>query len=101
MPIYDYKCSKCGLTFEAFVKINDPPILCPYCGSPEITKLITAPAFHIKEDRATPRIEKRIKEYLKEGNISGAMRFADRASSMVKSDKVHRIADRLHQKTGK
>ena len=101
MPIYDYECAKCGSIFEAIVKRGEDPSPCPDCGSRESIKLITAPAFHIKEDRATVRIEKRVKGYLKEGNISGAVRFADDAASMVKSDKVQRIADKLHQKTGK
>jgi putative FmdB family regulatory protein len=100
MPIYDYECAKCGLIFEAIVSRGEDPPTCPDCGSHESKKLITAPAFHIKEDRATARIEKRVKGYLKNGNISGAMRFADEAASMAKSDKVQRIADKLHQKTG-
>ncbi|MBW2163595.1 MAG: zinc ribbon domain-containing protein [Deltaproteobacteria bacterium] len=100
MPIYDYECAKCGLIFEAIVRRGEDPSPCPDCGSRESKKLITAPAFHIKEDRATARIEKRVKGYLKDGNIPGAMRFADEAASMVKSDKVQRISDKLHQKTG-
>jgi putative FmdB family regulatory protein len=100
MPIYDYECAKCGLIFEAIVGRGEDPPTCPNCGSYESKKLITASAFHIKEDRATARIEKRVKGYLKDGNISGAMRFADKAASMVKSDRVQRIADKLHEKTG-
>jgi putative FmdB family regulatory protein len=101
MPIYDYECTRCGLIFEAIVCRDEDPPPCPDCGSRESKKLIAAPAFHIKEDRATARIEKRVKGYLKDGNISGAMRFADKAASMVKSDKVQRIAEKLHEKTGK
>jgi len=101
MPIYDYECANCGLIFEVIAGRGEDPPTCPGCGSCESKKLIAAPAFHIKEDRATPCIEERVKGYLKDGNISGAMRFADKAASMVKSDKVQRIADKLHQKTGK
>jgi hypothetical protein len=58
-------------------------------------------AICVREDRATPRIEKRVKDYLKDGKVSDAVRFADKAASMVKSDKVKRIAGRLHEKMGK
>lgn len=34
MPIYDYRCEKCG-RFEAKQKITDDPLAaCPECGSP-------------------------------------------------------------------
>jgi hypothetical protein len=36
-----------------------------------------------------------------DGKVKDAVRFADKASSMVKSDKVKQIADKLHQKSGK
>jgi putative FmdB family regulatory protein len=33
MPTYEYECSKCSHTFEAFQSINDEPIKkCPKCG---------------------------------------------------------------------
>lgn len=101
MPLYEYECGNCGSIFEAIVKVggNVPP--CPTCGSDETRKLITAPAFHIKENRTTARIGKRVKDYLKDGKVSDAMRFADKAASMVKSDKVKQIADKLHQKAGR
>ncbi len=39
MPIYEYKCSKCG-TFETVQKITDEPLkVCPTCGQP-VKKLI-------------------------------------------------------------
>jgi hypothetical protein len=63
--------------------------------------LIGAPAFHVKVDHATRRIEKRVKDYLKDGKVSDAVRFADKAASTVKSEKVKHIAEKLHQKTGK
>lgn len=34
MPTYDYKCIKCGNTFEQFHGINErPQVVCPKCGS--------------------------------------------------------------------
>ncbi|RKX85693.1 MAG: zinc ribbon domain-containing protein [Spirochaetes bacterium] len=41
MPTYQYECTKCGYTFEAFQKITDEPVkLCPKCGSP-VKRLIS------------------------------------------------------------
>ena len=101
MPFYEYECTKCGSTFEVMLRIGGSPPPCPSCGSNESRKLVAAPAIQVRGNRATARIEKRVKDYLKDGKISDATRFADKAASMVKSDKVKRIADKLHQKTGK
>lgn len=32
MPIYDYKCSRCGVTEERVAKVDDHIVVCP-CGS--------------------------------------------------------------------
>jgi len=41
MPTYQYECTKCGYTFEAFQKITDKPVkVCPKCGSP-VKRLIS------------------------------------------------------------
>lgn len=43
MPIYEYKCGKCGHTFEVMQKVSDPPILtCTKCLGP--TSKIISPA---------------------------------------------------------
>jgi putative FmdB family regulatory protein len=48
MPLYEYKCSKCGACFEIIQKVNDPPIkTCIKCGGPA-TKAISAPAIQFK-----------------------------------------------------
>ncbi len=101
MPIYEYECAGCGEVFEVILDIGGPPPSCPACGSPECRKLIGAPAIHVKGDHATARIEKRVKDYLIDGKVSDAVRFADKAASMVKSDRVKRVADKLHEKSGK
>ncbi|GAB6182701.1 FmdB family zinc ribbon protein [Thermodesulfovibrio hydrogeniphilus] len=44
MPIYEYKCKKCGKTFEVFVPMISREIrnqACPNCGSEETEKLIS------------------------------------------------------------
>ncbi len=101
MPMYEYECTRCGEAFEKILEMGEASPSCPHCGGRECRKLIGAPAVHVKTDHATARIEKRVKGYLKDGKTADAVRFADKAASMVKSDRVKRIADKLHTKTGK
>jgi putative FmdB family regulatory protein len=101
MPIYEYECADCGGIFEVILHIGGAPPSCPSCGSPKCRRLIGIPAVHVKVDHATARIEKRVKDYLKDGKVSDAVRFADKAASVVKSDRVKRVAEKLHEKSGK
>ncbi len=48
MPIYEYKCLKCGEKFEAFQKITDQPLTqCKFC-SGKVEKLISHSSFQLK-----------------------------------------------------
>ncbi|MFW6147908.1 MAG: FmdB family zinc ribbon protein [Thermodesulfobacteriota bacterium] len=48
MPIYEYKCSKCGHVQEAWQKFSDPPVdACEVCGGP-VKKIISNNTFHLK-----------------------------------------------------
>jgi putative FmdB family regulatory protein len=50
MPMYEYRCEKCGLVFEAMQKFSDPPLTeCKSCGGP-VQKLISQTAFTLKGD---------------------------------------------------
>ncbi|OYD15207.1 hypothetical protein CH330_06280 [candidate division WOR-3 bacterium JGI_Cruoil_03_51_56] len=41
MPIYEYKCQKCGARFEQLLKRADEKVSCPECGSFELEKLFS------------------------------------------------------------
>ena len=48
MPMYDYKCLKCGITNELHHGWQDKPqVLCAYCNEPMV-KGFTATAIHFK-----------------------------------------------------
>lgn len=48
MPLYEYKCTKCGLSFEIIQKVGDQPYKkCPKCGG-YLKKIISAPVLHFK-----------------------------------------------------
>lgn len=42
MPIYEYRCQKCGHVFEEFVRFGEEPELkCPRCESTEVRKAVS------------------------------------------------------------
>ena len=48
MPIYEYKCSKCGHITEMWQKFSDPPLgECEICGG-SVKKIISQNTFHLK-----------------------------------------------------
>lgn len=48
MPLYEYKCSKCGSVFEVLQKFNENPLKkCIACGG-TVKKVITSPAIQFK-----------------------------------------------------
>jgi putative FmdB family regulatory protein len=48
MPIYEYKCRKCGKQFEAFQGITDPELKsCKFCKG-EVDKLVSMTSFSLK-----------------------------------------------------
>jgi putative FmdB family regulatory protein len=48
MPIYEYKCKKCGKEFEVFQSISAAETkVCKFCKGP-IRKLISRTTFHLK-----------------------------------------------------
>jgi putative FmdB family regulatory protein len=101
MPLFEYECPSCSEIFEEILSADAKAPKCPHCGAKRTVKRFGAVAVHVKADVATPRIEKRVKDYLKDGRFSEATRFADKATAMTKSEKAKRIADKLHHKTGK
>ena len=49
MPIYEYKCDKCGHEYELMQKINDAPITeCEKCHKNFAKRLVSAAGFQLK-----------------------------------------------------
>lgn len=49
MPIYAYRCSRCGHEQDVLRKISDPPLkTCPACGQDTYEKQVTAAGFRLK-----------------------------------------------------
>jgi putative FmdB family regulatory protein len=48
MPLYEYKCSTCGYSFEVLQKVNEPRLKkCPRCGG-LLKKVLSPPAIQFK-----------------------------------------------------
>lgn len=48
MPLYEYRCRRCGARVEALQKVADPPLVtCSACGGP-LERLVSAPALQFK-----------------------------------------------------
>ncbi len=48
MPLYEYRCSKCGEHLEKIQKFSDPPLTtCPKCKG-RLERLISSPAIQFK-----------------------------------------------------
>jgi len=54
MPIYEYTCDKCGLSFEQLLASSSAKAKCPECGSSKVTKQFSAFAAHQGGAAASP-----------------------------------------------
>ncbi|MCS7282275.1 MAG: zinc ribbon domain-containing protein [Anaerolineae bacterium] len=43
MPVYEYRCPKCGEKFEKFVRSASAQneVVCPRCGNAEVEKMVS------------------------------------------------------------
>lgn len=49
MPIYEYRCSSCGMQKDFMQKISDTPLtICTACGKPTFSKQLSAAGFQLK-----------------------------------------------------
>lgn len=41
MPIFEYKCGKCGNSFEKLIRTSSEKIECPECGNGKVEKMLS------------------------------------------------------------
>ena len=64
MPTYEYECSACNSTFEAFQQITErPKRKCPHCGRMKAKRLISAGGGIIFRGSGFYQTDYRSKEY--------------------------------------
>jgi putative FmdB family regulatory protein len=54
MPIYEYRCSSCGVQVEVLVRTGGEPPTCPYCGTALREKLLSVPFISTRGASHTP-----------------------------------------------
>ena len=90
MPIYEYRCGKCGFQKEFLQRLNDAPLTqCPECGKRALSKMVTAAGFQLKGTGW----------YATDFKTSGAKPVA-KADKTDKADKVDKT-DKADAKQGK
>lgn len=49
MPLYEYRCDRCGKRTEVIQTFSEKPLrICPHCGERALRKLLSAPAIQFK-----------------------------------------------------
>ena len=48
MPIYEFKCARCGNLAEVVQRVGARPPPCPECGSKRMARAVSRTAFHLK-----------------------------------------------------
>ena len=79
MPIYEFKCSKCGHEFEHLVLALSPAARCPSCASEDLEKLISLSAVS------------------SEGSRERALRGAKQRAGKTRLDREHEEHKRMHE----
>ncbi len=101
MPIYEFRCEICGHVFEHLQKMDDPWPPCPKCGEDKVFKLPSifgftdAASFRAEREQA---ILKRARDYLIDGKVKDAKRFLSKAQEYVKTDRINKLSEALHQR---
>jgi putative FmdB family regulatory protein len=55
MPVYDYRCTQCGTTYDVYHKVREvkEDVVCPSCQSREHTKLMSIPGPSVANSSAS------------------------------------------------
>jgi putative FmdB family regulatory protein len=93
MPIYEYKCKKCGKEFELFQGISAPAAkYCKFCKG-SVRKMMSLSTFHLKGSgwsatdyggKKAPAVEKKVETKTESAPAPAAEKSA--APSTVKSE---------------
>ena len=71
MPVYEYKCGKCGHIFERLLFHGDEPVHCPKCEG-EVQKLMSPFSFEMPDEICAQLPKGEQRELCTECNHGGA-----------------------------
>lgn len=106
MPTYEYiaidsqkSCNQCKDGFEIVQRISEPSLtVCPQCKNP-IRRIIFPPTFVVKGSSVS-EVDKKIREYEKEGKWSHAAELADKEAEKTKREDLRIRALEDYKKAG-
>ncbi|MFZ3114470.1 MAG: zinc ribbon domain-containing protein [Syntrophales bacterium] len=88
MPIYEYKCKKCGEEFEVFHKMTDNDVKsCKHCRGP-VNKLISRTSFQLQGSGWYVTDYGGKKPELAEGKATGSNKDEGASETSTKQEKV-------------
>lgn len=90
MPLYEYRCERCGKKTEVIQSFREKPLkICPHCGKPGLKKLFSAPAIQFKGTGwyVTDYAGKKGAEPAKESGDSSSEKAGKKAETPAKTDK--------------
>jgi putative FmdB family regulatory protein len=80
MPLYEYKCTKCGTTVEAIQKVSEAPLkTCSQCGG-ALKKLVSSSAIQFKGSGWY------VTDYARKGTEAGKTKDNSDAKKPVKTE---------------
>ena len=83
MPLYEYRCSKCGDVFEVIQKFSDEPVKTHEACGGDVERLVSSPAFQFKGSGWY------ITDYARSGSSKGGEKSGEKTAdgnSNAKSD---------------
>jgi len=81
LPLYEYKCLKCGRRVEKIQKFSDPPLTtCEHCQG-ELQRLLSSPAIQFKGSGWY------VTDYARKSSVASKSSPADSSSSAEKAEK--------------
>jgi putative FmdB family regulatory protein len=48
MPIYEFRCARCGKLAEVVQRVGERSPPCPHCGSKRMSRAVSRTSFHLK-----------------------------------------------------
>lgn len=61
MPLYDFRCRRCGHEFEALVRPAHEPA-CPSCGAADLERLTSGSAFSVRSGGLSPAARRAVQK---------------------------------------
>ncbi|MGD8831761.1 MAG: zinc ribbon domain-containing protein [Pseudomonadales bacterium] len=90
MPIYAYRCRKCGRTTDHLAAVDQAPehVTCEHCESDDTGRIISRVAYHASEASKTAKLDPKYDKMI------------DHAMNKSAGASEHRIIDKMKPFTG-